>query len=101
MGKEGLNKALQDSSKITVDLAECMKNGDNPTSTKAQALIAQHYNWLRNFYEPNLEIYRGLATMYVEDDRFKANYEKVTPGLAQYLQEGMLYFADQLEQSGQ
>ncbi len=99
MGKEGLNKALLDSSKITVDIADCMKNGDAPTSTKVQELIAQHYNWLRNFYEPNLDIYRGLATMYVQDERFKANYENIATGLAQYMQDAMFYFADQMERS--
>jgi hypothetical protein len=39
-------------------------------------------------------MYRGLAEMYVNDPRFKANYEKVAEGLAEYLRDGMIYYAD-------
>ncbi len=97
MGREGINKAMAEGGKITVAIADCMKEGIAPKSDMVQKLIAEHYNWLRNFYEPNPEIYRGLAEMYVADDRFKANYEKVAPGLAEYMQKGMLVFLEKIK----
>jgi DNA-binding transcriptional MerR regulator len=93
MGKDGLNKVLKESGELTLEIAEAMKDGAKPESDKTQKLIARHYAGLRAFYEPNPEMYRGLAEMYVADPRFKANYEKVAEGLAEYLRDGMLYYA--------
>lgn len=92
MGKDGLNKVLKEAGKLTKDIAEYMKDGEKPASEKVQKLISRHYDGLRAFYEPNPELYRGLANMYVDDPRFKANYEKVAWGLAEYMQEAMLYY---------
>ncbi|MCC7196981.1 MerR family transcriptional regulator [Candidatus Peregrinibacteria bacterium] len=94
MGKEGLKKVLEESGKLTQEIAAAMKAGEDPKSDKVQVLIARHYDGLRAFYEPNFEMYRGLAEMYVADPRFKANYEKVAVGLAEYLRDGMVYYAD-------
>lgn len=94
MGKEGLKRVLEESGKLTLEIAECMKSGEPAIGEKAQKLIARHYDGLRAFYEPNLEMYRGLAEMYVADDRFKQNYEKVAPGLAEYVREAMTAYCD-------
>ncbi len=94
MGKDGLKKVMEESGMLTVEIAETMKAGLDPTSAKVQTLIAKHYDGLRAFYEPNVEIYRGLAHMYVADERFKANYENVASGLAQFMQDAMIHFAD-------
>jgi hypothetical protein len=95
MGKAGLKKVLAESEKLTEEIAECMKNGEDPTGDVAQKLIAKHYEGLRAFYEPNLEMYRGLAEMCVADPRFAANYEKVAKGLVTFMHAAMLHFADE------
>lgn len=97
MGKDGLNKVLAEAGKLTEEIAEAMKAGEKASGEKTQELIARHYAGLRAFYEPNLEIYRGLAEMYVADPRFKANYEKVAEGLAEYMRDAMLHYADTQE----
>lgn len=74
------------------NLVENMKYG--PTSPEVQKLIGEHYNSLRTFYEPNLEIYRGLANMYVDDSRFTAYYEKYARGLALFMKTAMLFYCD-------
>ena len=43
----------------------------------------------RWFYDCPHEIHAGLAEMYVEDPRFTAHYEKIAPGLAQFLHEAI------------
>lgn len=92
MGKEGLRKVLAESGALTEEIAQSMNEGEDPTGERVQALIARHYEGLRAFYEPDLEIYRGLAEVYIVDDRFKANYENVAPGLAQFMHDAMMYF---------
>lgn len=97
MGKDGLNRVLKESSEITIQIAECMKGGNSAESPEAQALIAKHYAGLRAFYEPNTQIYRGLAEMYVADPRFEAHYDNVAPGLAVFMCTAMLRYADSLD----
>ena len=92
MGKEGLERVLEENKKLVQEIAECMKSGESADGERAQKLIARHYDGLRAFYEPNLELYRNLAEMYVADPRFKANYEKTAEGLAEYMREGMLAY---------
>lgn len=77
---------------LTKKLAAAMDKG--PRSPEFQKLIDEHYHSLRKFYEPNLEIYRGLANMYVDDPRFKAFYDKYAPGLAEMMREAMLAYCD-------
>jgi hypothetical protein len=98
MGEDGLKKTMEESRKITAEIAECMKSGEKPDGERAQKLIARHYEWLRNFYEPTPEMYRGLAEMYTADERFKANYEKVAVGLAEYMREGMMEYVKNLQE---
>lgn len=94
MGKDGLNEVLKESGKLTEEIASCMKSDEHPESEKVQILIAQHYEGLRAFYEPNLEMYRGLGNMYVADERFKATYEKIAEGLAQFMRDAMIYYCN-------
>lgn len=68
--------------------------GKGAKSPEMQALIAQHYESLKTFYEPNLEMYRGLAEMYVSDPRFASYYEKYKPGLAKVMREAMIEYCD-------
>ncbi len=97
MGKAGLAKVIEEAGALTREIAAAMASGQDPKSEAVQSLIARHYNGLRAFYEPNLSMYRGMAKMYVDDPRFKANYENVAIGLAEYMRTGMLYYADMQE----
>ncbi len=92
LGKEGLKKVIAESEKLTREIAEAMNSGETPESGKVQKLIAKHYEGLKAFYEPNLTMYKGLAKMYIEDERFKKNYEKVAKGLAQFIHDGIIEF---------
>ena len=60
---------------------------------KWRQLITDHY------YECTLEIFRGLGDLYVNDERFKANYEKIRPGMAQFMQAAMHHYCDARESS--
>lgn len=76
------------------EIVECMKAGIAPTDEKVQVLIARHYDGLRAFYEPNIEMYRGLASMYVDDARFTKFFEKYAVGFAVYMRDAMHAFCD-------
>ncbi len=90
MTKADLEKIKLDTEFFMKKVVATMNKG--ATSPEFQHLIDQHYNRLRIWYEPNLELYRNLANMYVDDPRFKAYYEKFAPGLAEVMREAMIFY---------
>ncbi|MBP9761343.1 MAG: MerR family transcriptional regulator [Candidatus Magasanikbacteria bacterium] len=61
---------------------------------EVQALIHVHYNSLREFYDPNISMYRGLGQMYVDDPRFTAYFEKFAQGLAVFMKDAIFVYCD-------
>lgn len=64
----------------------------NPASPKAQEAADMHRQWLCYFWPEgsySKEAHYGLATMYVEDERFTEYYDKEAPGLAAFLKEAI------------
>ena len=94
MSKSEWEAVQKESIDINEGLAKLMHL--SPQDEKVQALIQRHFNWIGNFYTVTPEIYRGLANMYIADERFKANYDKHADGLAEFLSAGMIYFAGRM-----
>lgn len=70
----------------------------DPADPAVQQWISRHHRQINDrFYPCSAEVYRGLADMYVADPRFAANYEKVKPGLTQFMRDAMHLYADALE----
>jgi len=71
---------------VTAGLAALMDEGVPPTDPRAMDLAEDHRLQIdRRFYPCSQEMHTGLGRMYVADPRFAKNYEKVRPGLAQYM----------------
>jgi hypothetical protein len=92
MTKDDWARIQAEGDTLCKELAASM--GKDPASPEVQALVERHYNGLRAFFEPNLEMYRGLADMYVADPRFTAFYDKYAPGLATFLRDAMQVYCD-------
>lgn len=88
MGKSGLKKIFDESQIIVQEIVTLMDY--KVTSHEVQRAVAKHRANIGHFYTVSDEIYEGLAHMYVDDPRFKATYEKVKPGLADFLSRAML-----------
>ncbi|MBP9762335.1 MerR family transcriptional regulator [Patescibacteria group bacterium] len=95
MTKADYEKYKQDSDIFMKKVATTMDKG--ATSPEFQVLIAEHFKSLSTWYEPNYEMYRGLAKMYVDDPRFTAYYENYRVGLAKVFSQGMVHFIEQNE----
>ena len=68
------------------DFAELMKNGTEPSSNDAQALVKKLQDYItENYYTCTDEILVGLGQMYVADERFKSNIDKYAAGTAEYV----------------
>ena len=78
---------------ITRQMAEQMA-GD-PGAPEMQALVAalhRHINY--SFYTCSYETLRGLGQMYVDDPRFRATYEAVRPGLAEFVRDAVMIYTE-------
>ena len=54
-------------------------------SKDVQAIVARWHKHMQYFWSPNDDQLLGLADLYNDDPRFKANYEKVHTGLAEFI----------------
>jgi DNA-binding transcriptional MerR regulator len=91
-----LDAAQALSEAILIQLGQAMDSGD-PASPQAQAVADMHKRWLGCYWPTyNKEMHAGLASMYVEDERFTAFYdEKVRPGAAVFLRDAIHHYTGQ------
>ena len=66
--------------------AAALASGVPAGSAEAMDIAEEHRQQIsRNFYDCPPAMHAGLGRMYVEDERFAANYERTATGLAQYV----------------
>jgi MerR family transcriptional regulator, thiopeptide resistance regulator len=94
MTKADLARVRAEGEAIDTAVASALASGEDPASAPVQALMARKFEHLRSFYEPSKELFAGLGRMYVEDERFRARYELIAPGLADYLRRAMETYAE-------
>jgi DNA-binding transcriptional MerR regulator len=71
------------------------EGGFPPDSDEAQAAIDRHFRQINErFYTCPIQMYRNLGQMYVADPRFKANYDKISDGLAEYVRDAVAVYCD-------
>ena len=76
---------------VTDQLVVAMRAGlpaDSPAAMDAAEAHRQQIS--RWFYDCPHQMHVGLGEMYIADPRFTATYEKVAPGLAQYLHDAIV-----------
>lgn len=114
--KYGKSEAYKESQKKTAkyskeDWATLMTRGNeifqkvashmdqSPAAPEVQEAIAEWRQHITDsFYNCTPEIFRGLGDLYVADERFTANIDKIKPGLSQFLKEAMHIYCDNLKE---
>ena len=65
----------------------------DPAGELAQEACDLHRQWLCIFYPKySKEYHKGLGEMYVADERFRANYDKLAPGCAKFLRDAINHY---------
>lgn len=75
-------------------LEAAVREGVSPESQEGKEITALHRRWLTitgNRYDPAR--HRGIAELYVMDERFTAYYDKRLPGCARFLRDAVAYWA--------
>jgi DNA-binding transcriptional MerR regulator len=65
-----------------------------PNDPDVQKLMARHHAWIEHFYPASAEVFRGLGQLYTGHVEFRKHYDRYRPGLADFLQAAMAYYAD-------
>lgn len=77
-----------------VRMAEFMVAGVPVADPAVQAEVEAHYRGVCRFWTPNACAYRGLGQTYVDDPKFRANFDRIAEGLAAYQRDAMVVYAD-------
>ena len=94
---KGLSKAQYSeveklSNQVNATLKAAFEQGD-PASALAQKACALHKEWLCCFWENySKKAHISVAQMYVDDPRFTAYYDKISPGCAAFLRNAILIY---------
>jgi DNA-binding transcriptional MerR regulator len=76
---------------VNTAIKEAFETGD-PKGEKARHACELHKKWLCFFWGEEkycLEAHKNLAEMYVCDERFKAYYDSIAPGCAEFLRDAL------------
>lgn len=92
MTQEEYDQVTNLAKQVEDTLSEAFATGD-PAGELAQKAVDLHRQWL-SFYWPQYtkEAHAGLAQMYVDDERFKAYYDKNQPGTADFLRDAIYIY---------
>ena len=91
--KNDWENIIGDAGAIYEELAKLMDR--KPSDDEVQVLVQKWRDYItNNFYNCTIEIFRGLALMYVVDERFTNNIDKYGQGLAQFLSDAMYIYCD-------
>ena len=74
-------------------LAGYLRGGAGPSEPQVQEAVTRHYKWVCRTWTPDRAAYVGLGRMYVEDERFTQNLDRVEPGLAAFLRDAIEVWA--------
>ncbi len=77
---------------IYEDMLRAMPKG--ASSPEAQAVVEQWRCHIEYFWVPNDEQLLGLADLYNDDPRFKANFDKIDPNLAKFMREAAQVYVE-------
>jgi hypothetical protein len=94
MSKEDMAAQKAENDALNLAFAAAMAAGEAPDSDRMQALTARHYAWVCKAWKPNRAAYIGMGGMYVSHPDFRAVYEAIRPGLAEYLAAAMAVYAE-------
>lgn len=97
LGKDGFEQLKEESREIWNALAALMTS--DPLSEQVQELITRHYKTIEQFWGriPGAEGYRGLAQLYLDDERFTMLDGKPNREFAVFLAKAMKHYADGLK----
>jgi MerR family transcriptional regulator, thiopeptide resistance regulator len=95
--QEQRDAIMEEGSLIYQDIVKALEAEIDPHSDVVQAMLDRWQNHLRYFYEPNLDVLRGLGELYNTEPGFIETFQKMHVRLPEYLQTAIAHYVDELE----
>lgn len=95
MGRERVAELEEERTRIEAALVELKVAGSAPDDRRVLDAVRGHWELTARYWGdgPSAEAYSGLGDMYVQHPDFKARYDAMEPGLAQWLSEAMTAYS--------
>jgi DNA-binding transcriptional MerR regulator len=94
MSKAEQQRILEESKQVYVDMIAVMPKG--PASAEAQACVERWRKNMDHFWTPKPEQLAYFGDLYNNDPRFKANFDKMAPGLTEFMREAIMVYVAKL-----
>ncbi len=98
--KDDWRRVKAEGDAFNADLVSAFTSGAAPDSEQAMALAERHRGMIEQYYDCSYAMQRGLADMYLADERFTRTYEDLAPGLAQWVHDAIHANADRHPEQG-
>ena len=95
--QEKQDAIIEEGSRIYAAFADAMQAGKGSADREVRELLDGWQEHLRRFYEPSLDVLRGLGQMYNSHPDFIANFQNIHAGLPAYLEQVIDDYVDDLE----
>lgn len=95
--QEQRDAVIEEGNQIYSDMVDAIEAGKDSHDVDVQAILDRWQTHLRYFYEPSLDILRGLGDLYNTSPDFIANFQKMHERLPEYLQTAIAQYVDELE----
>jgi hypothetical protein len=89
-----------DAARVRAELAErdaayasLLDDRVDAADSRVQEVTAGHYRWICQFWTPDADGFAELGDLYVDHPDFKARYDAVRPGLAEFVRDAMAVYA--------
>lgn len=88
-------KASEEFDAICTSLAKLLQNNYSTQSREVQKIIHTHFNWIKKFWTPDKESYRGLGKLYTEPN-WQNTFAPYHPNLAQFFCQAIYEFTSNI-----
>ena len=88
---------MDEGNQIYWELTEALEAGKPTYDEEVQAILARWHQHLNYFYEPSLDMLRGLGMLYNSSSDFIANFQELHPDLPAFLEASIEKYVDDLE----
>jgi DNA-binding transcriptional MerR regulator len=83
---------MAEGKQVYQDMIAAMPKG--ASSAEAQSIVERWRKHMDYFWTPNIEQLLGLANGYNDDPKFKANFDKMHPKLAEFMREAVTVYVE-------
>lgn len=97
MSQEDFERFQYLEQEILSKLEQAVRTGDEPESETGREIVVLHKEWLGMTWKTyTKEAHRGVAAMYISDERFRQYYNRSVQGCAEFLNQAICFWVDRL-----